>query len=194
MIGTGELKVDPIYKDITVPEKVFCRKSVKQKQAVLKKFNNQEVKSNENVLPVNGEEEGTHNDPLSISEEQSGIICVPFKVLKQMFQKAGVHLSCREEAIVTAPGANVFPEHYVESEGGSPNVVKTKSSKCYGVYYECSKNCISFAVVELESNKENFFNWYKVSKQSPANILVLSQMDLPEGRGTKRTKSTQVQK
>ena len=116
MIGTGELKVDPIYKDITVPETVFHRKSVKQKQAVLKKFNNQEVKSNENVLPVNGEDEGTRNNPLSISEEQSGIICVPFKVLKQMFQKAGVHLSCGEEATVTAPGGNVFPGHYVESE------------------------------------------------------------------------------
>ena len=77
------------YKDITVPETVFHQKSVKQKQAVLKKFNNQEVKSNENLLPVNGEDEGTRNNPLSISEEQSGIICVPFKVLKQMFQKLG---------------------------------------------------------------------------------------------------------
>ena len=74
------------------------------------------------------------------------------------------------------------------------SVVKTKSSKCYGVYNKYSKNCISFAVVEIQSNKENFFNWYKVNKQSPAHILVLSQMDLPEGRGTKRTKSTQVQK
>lgn len=115
MIGTGELKVDTIYKVITVPDTVF-HQSVEQKQAVLKKFNNHEVKSNENVLPVNGEDEGTRNNPLSISKEQSGIICVPFKVLKQMFQKAGVHLSCGEEAIVTAPGANVFPEHYVESE------------------------------------------------------------------------------
>ena len=53
MIGTGELKVDPIYKDITVPDTVF-HQSVKQKQAVLKKFNNHEMKSNENVLPVNG--------------------------------------------------------------------------------------------------------------------------------------------
>lgn len=43
---------------------------------------------------------------------------VPFKVLKQMFQKAEVHLSRGKEAIVTAPGANAFPERYVESEGG----------------------------------------------------------------------------
>ena len=48
---------------------------------------------------------------------------VPFKVLKQMFQKAKVHLSRGKEVIVTAPGANAFPARYVESEGGSPYVV-----------------------------------------------------------------------
>ena len=48
---------------------------------------------------------------------------VPFKVLKQMFQKAEVHLSRGKEVIVTAPGANAFPERYVDSEGGSPYVV-----------------------------------------------------------------------
>lgn len=48
---------------------------------------------------------------------------VPFKVLKQLFQKAEVHLSHGKEVIVTAPGANAFPERYVESEGGSPYVV-----------------------------------------------------------------------
>ena len=54
-----------------------------KKQAVLKKFNNQEVKSNDDVLPVTGENEGTRNNPLSISVEQSGVIHIPFKVLKQ---------------------------------------------------------------------------------------------------------------
>lgn len=48
---------------------------------------------------------------------------VPFKVLKQMFQKAEVHLSRGKEVIVTAPGANTFPERYVESEGVSHYVV-----------------------------------------------------------------------
>lgn len=111
LIGTGELKVDPMYEDITVPETVFYRKSVKHKPAVLKKFYNREVKSNDDVLPVTGEDEGTRNNPLSISVEQSGIILVPFEVLKQMFQKAGVHLSRGKEAIVTTPGANAFPKH-----------------------------------------------------------------------------------
>ena len=204
LIGTGDLKVDPLYEDITVPETVFYRKSVKQKQAVLNKFKNQEVKSNDDVLSDIGVDEGTSNNPLSISVEQSGIIRVPFEVLKQMFQKAGVHLSRGKEAIVTAPGANADPEHYIESEGGSPYVVKTKSSRRYGVYYECSDKCIPYAgyglcshtiaVAELESNTENFFNWYKLNKQSAPNVSALSQMDLPAGRGTKRTKSTQVRK
>lgn len=67
------------------------------------------------MLPGTGEDECIRNNLLSISVEQSGIIRVPFDVLKQMFQKAGVHLSRGKEAIVTAPGANAFPEHYVES-------------------------------------------------------------------------------
>lgn len=40
-----------------------------------------------------------------------------------MFQKAEVHLSRGKEVIVTAPGANTFPERYVESEGVSHYVV-----------------------------------------------------------------------
>lgn len=82
-----------------------------------------------------------------------------------MFQKAKVHLSRGKEIIVTAPGANAFPARYVESEGGSPYVVLTKSSKHYGVYYEYSNNCIPYAgyglsshttvVAELEFNTEN---------------------------------------
>ncbi|PFX13232.1 hypothetical protein AWC38_SpisGene22707 [Stylophora pistillata] len=192
-----------MYDDMKVPEIVFYRKSVKQKQAVLKKFNNQEVRSTDDVLPGTGEDECIRNNLLSISVEQSAIIRVPFDVLKQMFQKAGVHLSRGKEAIVTALGANAFTENYVKSEGGSPYVFKTRSSKRYGVYHECSDNCIPYtgyglcshtiAVVE-QSNTENFFHWYKVNKQSSPNISALSQMDLPTGRGTKRTKSTQVRK
>lgn len=119
-----------------------------------------------------------------------------------MIQKGGVHLSCSKEAIVTAPGANSDPEHYVESERGSPYVVK--HSKRYGFYYECDGNCISYAaynlcshiiaVAELEGNAEQFINLYKLNKHGSANISTLSQIDLPSGREKERTKSTEVRK
>lgn len=80
-----------------------------------------------------------------------------------MFQKARVHLSCGMGAIVMTPGANAFPGHYIESEGGSPYVVNTKSSKHYGVYDQVQRKLHSMcshtiAVAELKFNKENFFN------------------------------------
>lgn len=52
----------------------------------------------------------------------------------------------------------------------------------------------SIAVAELEDNTQAFISWYKLTKQKPASLSTLSKMDLPAGRGTKRTKSTQVRK
>ncbi|PFX15807.1 hypothetical protein AWC38_SpisGene19955 [Stylophora pistillata] len=156
LIGTGELKVDAMYDDMKVPERVFYRKSVKQKQAVLKKFNNHEVRPTDDVLPGTEEDECIRNNLLSISVEQSGIIRVPFDVLKR------------------------YGVYYERSDTGIP----------YTGYGLCSH---TIAVAE-QSNTENFFHWYKVNKQSSPNISALSQMDLPTGRGTKRTNSTQVRK
>ena len=100
--------------------------------AVLKKFKNQQVKSQDVISQISGSDDCTTSNPLSISAEQSGIIRVPFRVLSQIFQKAGVLVSRAKEAIVTAPGANVYPHHYVESEQGFPYVVTTKSSERSG--------------------------------------------------------------
>lgn len=44
------------------------------------------------------------------------------------------------------------------------------------------------------SSIQRISHCYKVNKQNPPNIMALSQMDLPSGWGTKRTKSTQVRK
>ena len=93
-------------------------------------------------------------------------------------------MSRAKEAIVAAPGANAYSQHYFELEQGSPYVVTTKNSKRSGIYYECNGNCISFvpynlcshtlAVADLEGNSETFLNWYKLNKQGPANVSALS--------------------
>ena len=205
VLGIGDLKLDPVYVDLAVPETIFYRKSQSQKQAVLKKFFSQGVKAPHEVLPNEDDEEEDDNfNPLSITARESGIVRVPFSVLTQIFQKAGALIGRKKEAIVAAPGANAVPEHYVESERGSPHAVKTKTSRRLGSYYECDSHCIHYAayslcahtiaVAELEENTQTFINWYKVNKQKPPSISTLSQMDLPAGRGTKRTKSTQVRK
>ena len=47
--------------------------------------------------------------PLSISPQESGIICVPFSMLNAMFHKAGLLISHGQQAIVAAPEANANP-------------------------------------------------------------------------------------
>ena len=126
ILTVNALSVLSWYDDLQVQETVFYRKSQAQKQAVLRKFKNQEVRSPDEVLLDIGDNEGAYSNSLPISAQQCGIIRVPYEVLKQMIQKVGVHLARSKEAIVAAPGANAVPEHYVESERGSPYVVKTK--------------------------------------------------------------------
>ena len=165
---------------------------------------NQRVKSQAVLSQISGSKDCTTSNPLSISAQQSGIIRVPFEVLSQIFQKAGILLSRSKESIVAAPGANAHPQHYVESEHGSPYVVTTKNSKRSGVYYECNGNCIPFAtynlcshtlaVADLDGNTEAFLHWYKVNKQGSANLSALSQIALPSGRGTGCTQATQIHK
>ncbi|XP_078368548.1 uncharacterized protein LOC144652410 [Oculina patagonica] len=167
LLGKGDLSLDPLYQEIAVKETVFYRKSEQQKVALLKKFKNQQVKSQDVISSFSDITDCTTSNLHSVSAQQSGIIRVPFEVLSQIFQKACVLLSRAKDAIIAAPGANAYPQHYVESEK---------------------------AVAELDGNTETFLSWYKVHKQGAANISALSQIDLPSGRGTKRTRSTQIRK
>jgi len=118
VIGIGDLKVDPAYADLTVTETVFYRKSPQQKQAVLAKFFQQVVRPEvyHVAIPSNNDDEVANSMPLSVSPQQSGILRVPFPVLQEMFNKAGSFVDRREEAIVSAPGANAYPQRYVEHE------------------------------------------------------------------------------
>lgn len=120
-----------MYVHLAVPEAVFYRKSQGQKQAVQKKFYSEGVKAQE-VLPNEDDDDDNEDDKsntLSITAQESGAVGVPFTVLTQIFQKAGVLTGCKEEVIVAVPGATAVPEHCVESEQGSPRTAKTKTSR-----------------------------------------------------------------
>lgn len=105
-----------MYVNLAVPETVFYRKSQAQKQAVLKKFYSESVKAPQEVLPNEDDDEDDKSNSLCITARESGIVRVSFTVLTQIFQKPGVLIGRKEEAIVAAPGENAVPEHYVESE------------------------------------------------------------------------------
>ena len=206
LIGIGDLKLDPLYVDLAINETTFYRKTTHQKEAVLKKFYQQNVRA-EDVAPASANDDLSSSvAPLSLPPQESGIIRVPFSVLNAMFNKAGLLISRGQQAIVAAPGANANPQRLVENESApaSPHIVTSKSSKRGGLYYECSANCISFAgyglcphvlaVAELDKKLVDFVTWFRKLKQSPANVTALAEMDLPSSRGTKRSKATQIRK
>lgn len=68
----------------------------------------------------------------------------------------------------------------------------------------CSATCIDFAaydicahtiaVAEVDGSLTEFVQCYKATNQRPPNVDALIHMDLPAGRGTKKTKSTQRRK
>ena len=147
LIGIGDLELDPLYLDLAVDETAFYRKTAQQKQAVLKKFNQQKVRAEDIASTSANDEPPPTVGPLSISPQQSGIIRVPYSLLKAMFSKAGSLHFRGQQAIVAAPRTNRNPQRFVENESAraSPYMVSTKSSKHGEVYYGCSESCISFA-------------------------------------------------
>lgn len=146
LIGIGDLELDPLYLDLAVDETTFYRKTAQQKQAVLKKFNQQKVRAEDIASTSANDESPPTVGPLSISPQQSGIIRVPYSLLKAMFSKAGSLHFRGQQAIVAAPRTNRNPQRFVENESAraSPYMVSTKCSKHGEVYYECSESCIFF--------------------------------------------------
>ena len=69
-LGIGELKLDSLYQDLAVHETVFYKKTEQQKVAVLKKFKNQQVKSQDVISQISGSDDCTTSNPLSVSAEQ----------------------------------------------------------------------------------------------------------------------------
>jgi len=98
---------------------------------VLKKFNQQKVRA-EDMTPTSANYDVSSTvAPLSISPQESGIIRVPFSTLNAMFHKAGLLISRRQQAVITAPGANANPQRFVENKSApaSPYIVTSKSLK-----------------------------------------------------------------
>ena len=116
LIGIGDLELDPLYVDLAVDEKTFYRKTKQQKEAVLKKFNKQQVRAEDMTSASTNYDVSFTVPPLSMSPQESGIIRVPLTILNAMFHKAGVLISRGQQAIVATPGANANPQRFVENE------------------------------------------------------------------------------
>lgn len=141
--------------------------------------------------------------PLSLPLEKSAFIRVPFGILARMYHHAVMILACKKENIISDPGKGDKLPRYVanESVNAPSSVVCKKHSVRHGVYYVCSATCIDFnaydicahtiAVAEMDSSLTGFIQCYKATNQRPPNIDALIHMDLPAGRGTEKTKSTQ---
>ena len=121
-----------------------------------------------------------------------------------MYNEAEAILRCKDGRIIPDPGNGDNPPQYVANETANvpAYVVNRKSSVRHGCYYTCSDSCIRFttyaicehslAVAELDGSLSAFFKCYKAMNQRAPNVADLVSIDLPAGRGTKKTKATQA--
>lgn len=206
-IGLGELRLDEKYVQEGMRESVFYRKTRAQQEIALRKFHNLLVKTDD-ILPIDLEKtdsgsEGSTLTPLSVPLHSSGVIRVPFSILARMYHRAGLILARKDETIISDPGKGDQLPRYVANELiNSPSyAVCKKRSVRHGSYYVCSASCVDFAaydicahtiaVAETDGLLADFIRCYKATNQGPPNVDALVHMDLPAGRGTKHTKSTQ---
>ena len=203
-LGIGELSLDENYKSHGVKETTFYRKTKAQQESMLKRFHQLPARA-EDVIPLH--QQATHEaHGLSVGIEDSGIIRVPFQILSRMYNDAEAILRCKDERIIPDPGNGDNPPRYVANETAKvpAYVVNRKRSVRHGCYYICSDSCIRFttyaicehslAVAELDGSLSAFFKCYKAMNQRAPNVAGLVSIDLPAGRGTKKTKATQRRK
>ena len=143
---------------------------------------------------------------LSLPLENTAIIRVPFSILARMYQCASLILARNEENIHPNPRRVDNLPRYVANEAidAASYAVCRKRSVRHGTYYLCSATCIDFkayvicahtlAVAEMDCSLTELIHCYKATKQRPPNVDALIQMNLPPGRGSKKTKATQRRK
>lgn len=199
--------MDKNYEEEGMKESVFYRKTRAQQEAALKKFHNLPVKTVD-IIPIDLENtnEADTMSPLSLPLEDFGIIRVPFSILARMYHRASLILARKEENIHPDPGRGDNLPRYVANEAiDAPSyAVCKKRTVRRGTYYVCSGTCIDFkaydicahtlAVAEMGRSLTEFVHCYKTTNQRPPNVDALIHMDLPPGRGSKKTKATQRRK
>lgn len=140
--------------------------------------------------------------PSSVPLENCGIICVPFSILARQYNRAASILAGKEQNISDPGKGDNLPRYVANQSVNAPSyVVCKKCSVRHGAYYVCSASCIDFkaydicahtiAVGEMDSSLTEFIKCYKATNQGPPKVDALINIDLPTGRGSKKTKSTQ---
>ena len=211
LIGVGdELHLDPDYKGYGMEETVFYRKSRDQRNTFLKRFHQATINVTKE-LPVDlqdtfAEANGPPFPKLSVPLENINIMQVPFAIMARMYHKASSILQQAQESIIRAPGqGDGLPWYVANEKANAPSYVVTKKHTTrFGVYYECSDNCIKFsahnmcahtiAVAESDAGLQAFIECYRSKTTKGGNVDALVHLDLPSARGKKKTKSTQRRK
>ena len=85
-----------------------------------------------------------------------------------------------------------------------PYQVFQKRTARNSVYYECSEGCIRFsafalcehtlAVADSDNRLSDFLKAYKMKNGGKRDLNAIVHIDMPAGRGRKKTKSTQKRK
>ena len=133
------------------------------------------------------------------------LIGVPFATLVRMYNDAST-LARSENKIVKAPDEGDNLPRYVANSISNlpPYQVSQKRTARNCVYYECSEGCIRFsayalcehtiAVADIDNRLSDFLKAYKMKNGGKRDMNAIVHIDMPAGRGRKKTKSTQKRK
>lgn len=109
--------MDEKYTELEMKESVFYWKMRVQQEAMLQKFHNLPVKTDD-LLPIDLDESNSERTeitmtPLNVPLDNCGFICVPFSILARQYNCAAIILVCKEQNIISDLGKGDNFQFYV---------------------------------------------------------------------------------
>ena len=188
--GSGMYRLCPEFSHYGVSSQVWVKMRTEQRRDIVTSFEKAKLPRSppsQSIPSVCGDTDPSSKVTLSISAEDSGIVCIPLVTLSGMWDKASELLS-KENGITAAPGSDPKARMVLSYSQDTPHHICSHSGQ-----YPCDSHCpqwISSQIcshtlaVAKHNDLMNFLQWYVKSGQTP-NLSTLSLSGLPRGRGQK---------
>ena len=186
LVGQGEWTLDETLTDFAINNRYF-QMSQQQKERFIKMFSN--------TTPVTSVSSGKLKN-LSLSPNDTGILCPTFEILRNIFVKVESLLE-REGSITSFPGMQ--NAYFVESKSNPKEPHKLYVYSNGNV--ECDNNCLQYKSYKICSHSVAIAEKYgclkifvEIVKKNPACLNNLVNSRQPVNTGKKTISSTQKRK
>ncbi|CAG2249927.1 unnamed protein product [Mytilus edulis] len=201
IIGKGEYKLKEEYQELFVDENSYWRKSESQREAVYRKFQRQPIK----ISGIEHDEDLTATSSaiiFPVSEEESQIVNVPFRILSDICRCAKQLLS-EDGNITLLPGckdgklfmvANFISNndpHILEYQAGPVTICCDKKCSRYISFNLCQH---TLALSQYLGIFNSYLNSYRKKYKDKCDVTNLANANMATNRGKKASKATQRRK